>query len=71
MNPTDIYGILIEAVWGTPMLLLMLGVGGYFSIRTRFFQLRRFKHCLKSTVLSAVKSVNKNNQTIVIRNDIL
>ena len=57
MNPTDIYGILIEAVWGTPMLLLMLGVGGYFSIRTRFFQLRRFKHCLKSTVLSAVKSV--------------
>ena len=30
-------------VWGPPMLLLLLGSGVYFTVRTRFFQLTHFK----------------------------
>ena len=40
-------------VWGVPTLALFLFTGGYFSFRTRFFQLRHFGHCLKATVFSS------------------
>ncbi len=39
-------------LWGVPMLLLMLGAGGFFSVRTGFLQLRRAGHCLRATILS-------------------
>lgn len=39
-------------VWGAPMLLLMLFTGVMFSVRTGFFQARRFTHILGSTVFS-------------------
>ena len=39
-------------VWGAPMLAAMLSTGAYFSVKTGFFQLRRFGACLRSTVLS-------------------
>lgn len=41
-----------SAVWGAPTLVLLISTGAYFSVRTGFFQLRRFGYCLKSTVLS-------------------
>lgn len=50
-----ISGIISSAnniLWGVPMLLLMLGAGGFFSVRTGFFQLRRAGHCLRSTIFS-------------------
>lgn len=37
------------------MLVLMLATGGYFSIRTGFFQIRRFGLALKKTLFSAVR----------------
>lgn len=43
------------AVWGVPMLALMLFTGGWFSLRTGFFQIRKFGLCLKETVFSAVR----------------
>lgn len=43
-------------VWGAPMLCLMLFTGIYFTVRTGFFQARRFPHILKSTVFSRDKS---------------
>ena len=49
----DIISMLNEKViWGVPMLAAMLFTGGYFSIRTGFFQLRRFGHCMKNTLFS-------------------
>lgn len=39
-------------LWGAPMILLMLAAGGYFSVRTGFFQLRRAGHWLRRTILS-------------------
>ncbi|MDD6456023.1 MAG: amino acid carrier protein [Lachnospiraceae bacterium] len=32
-----------ELVWGTPMLVLFLGTGLWFSVRSRFFQIRGWK----------------------------
>lgn len=49
---SGIIGAANGVLWGAPMLLLMLISGGYFSVRTGFFQLRRGVHCLKRTVLS-------------------
>ncbi len=49
---SEITGAANSVLWGAPMLLLMLISGGYFSVRTGFFQLRRGVHCLKKTVLS-------------------
>lgn len=40
-------------VWGVPTLALFLFTGGYFTLRTRFFQIRHFGHCLRSTIFSS------------------
>lgn len=39
-------------VWGVPMLALMLFTGGYFTLRSKFFQIRRFGHCMRKTVFA-------------------
>ena len=38
-----------EIVWGTPMLVLFLGTGLFFTVRSRFFQIRGWKTIRKST----------------------
>lgn len=43
-------------VWGAPMLCLMLFTGVCFTVRTGFFQLRKFPHILRSTVFSREKT---------------
>ncbi|MDE6727394.1 MAG: sodium:alanine symporter family protein [Oscillospiraceae bacterium] len=45
-----------RVVWGVPMLILMLFTGVYFTVRTGFFQARKFPHILKSTVFSRDKT---------------
>ena len=39
-----------QIIWGIPMMLLIVGVGLYLSLRLRFLQFRRFGHILKNTV---------------------
>lgn len=36
-----------KAVWGLPTLLMLVGVGMYFTVRTRFFQFRAFVPMLR------------------------
>ena len=36
------------AVWGVPLLVLMLGVGSYLTIKTDFVQFRRFPEALRA-----------------------
>lgn len=50
-------------VWGAPMLSLMLFTGAFFSIKTRFFQLRKFPAVLKSTVFSKPESRSDGEST--------
>ncbi len=37
-------------VWGLPAIVLILGVGLYLTIRTKFFQIRKFGYAMKMTV---------------------
>ena len=37
-------------VWGLPAMVLILGVGLYLTIRTKFFQIRKFGYAMKMTV---------------------
>ncbi len=39
-------------VWGTPMLLILLGVGVYFTLQTGFFQFRKLGFLLRNTLVS-------------------
>ncbi|MGN0709589.1 MAG: sodium:alanine symporter family protein, partial [Anaerovoracaceae bacterium] len=39
-----------KAVWGVPMLALLLGTGIYLTIRLNFLQFRRFGFIMKKTV---------------------
>ena len=52
-----------DFVWGPPMLVLLLCTGIYMTVRTRFFQVSKFGHTMKSTLLAIFtnKSVVKTN----------
>ena len=45
-----------KIVWGAPMLCAMLFTGVYFSVKSRFFQVRKFITVLKSTIFSRSKT---------------
>ena len=45
-----------KIVWGAPMLCAMLFTGVYFSVKSRFFQVRKFLTVLKSTIFSRSKT---------------
>lgn len=47
----SINGIINDIVWGPYMLVLLVGTGIYFSIRTNFLQIRRFGFTLKETLM--------------------
>lgn len=38
-----------DFLWGPPLIILMVGTGLFFSIKTRFFQFRYFGHIMKNT----------------------
>ena len=37
-------------VWGLPAMICIFGVGLYLSLRTRFIQIRKFPHAIKTTI---------------------
>lgn len=45
-----------KIIWGAPMLCTMLFTGVYFSVKSRFFQVRNFFTVLKSTIFSRSKT---------------
>lgn len=48
----NINDIANKIVWGPHMLILLLGTGLYFSVKTNFLQIRKFPHIFKKTILS-------------------
>ncbi len=46
----DINGMINSVVWGPPMLILLIGVGLYLSLRTKFISIRKMGFVLKNTV---------------------
>lgn len=47
-----------NVVWGAPMLLLLLAVGLYLTVGTRFFQVTKFGYALKNTIFSMFRKEN-------------
>ena len=52
---TDINSAINGVVWGLPMMVLILGVGVYLSVRTGFIQFRHFGHIMKNTLGKALE----------------
>lgn len=48
-------------IWGVPMLCLMLFTGVMFTVRTRFFQVRKFPKILKLTVFARSDERDKDS----------
>lgn len=68
---------LVNQLWGTPLIVLVLGSGLFFTVVSGFFQFRRFRHVLSETFGklrkkgesdggSAVKGTLKPLQTLAI-----
>ena len=45
-----------DAVWGVPMLVLLLATGVYLTAGTRFLQITKFRYVLKNTILSVFQN---------------
>ena len=58
---TKINGKINGFVWGIPMMILILGVGVYLSIRCGFPQFRHFVHIIKNTFGKAFVFIEPNN----------
>ena len=48
-----------QIIWGIPMMLLIVGVGVYLSLRLNFLQFRHFGHIIKNTL---GKAFEKNTE---------
>ena len=61
---TDINSKINGFVWGLPMMILILGVGIYLSIRCGFPQFRHFVHIMKNTLGKAFEKTEKKEGAI-------
>jgi len=52
---------LTDFLWGTPLMILMVGVGFYLSIRSGFFQITGIKTWMKHTLGEVFSKTNKDN----------
>ena len=59
-----IVSVLNDIVWSPALVVLLVGAGLYFSIRTRFVQVRRFGLMIRSLFSSAEKSADGSRQGI-------
>ena len=51
-------------VWGIPMMVLILGVGVYLSVRCGFPQFRHFGHIIKNTLGNAFEKTEKKEGAV-------
>ena len=50
-----------DFIWGPPLIILMLGTGLYFTIGSKFFQIRYFNYIMKQTLGKIFKKQDENN----------
>lgn len=50
MSFLEFVELLVDQVWGTPLIALVLGAGLYFTVRSGFFQISNFKYVLSETL---------------------
>ena len=61
---TEINGKINGFVWGLPMMILILGVGIYLSIRCGFPQFCHFSHIMKNTLGKALEKSEKKEGSV-------
>ena len=61
---TKINGTINGFVWGLPMMVLILGVGIYLSVRCGFPQFRHFVHIMKNTLGKAFEKKEKSEGAV-------
>lgn len=61
---TNINSTINGFVWGLPMMVLILGVGVYLSIRCGFPQFRHFLHIMKNTLGKALEKKEKSDGAV-------
>ena len=61
---TDINNKINGFVWGLPMMILILGVGVYLSVRCGFPQFRHFVHIMKNTLGKAFEKTEKKEGAV-------
>ena len=61
---TDINSKINGFVWGLPMMVLILGVGIFLSIRCGFPQFRHFVHIMKNTLGKAFEKTEKKEGSV-------
>lgn len=61
---TNINSTINGFVWGLPMMILIMGVGIYLSIRCGFPQFRHFVHIMKNTLGKAFEKTEKTEGAV-------
>ena len=61
---TNINSAINGVVWGLPMMVLILGVGVYLSVRTGFVQFSHFGHIMKNTAGKAFEKTEKKEGAV-------
>ena len=61
---TDINDTINGFVWGIPMMILIMGVGVYLSIRCGFPQFRHFLHIMKNTLGKAFEKTDAKEGSV-------
>lgn len=61
---TDLNSTINGFVWGLPMMILILGVGIYLSVRCGFPQFTHFGHIMKNTLGKALEKSEKKEGTV-------
>ncbi len=49
-------------LWGIPMIILILGVGIYLTVRNRFTQIKKFPYAVKNTIGKTLTGIGKKNK---------
>ena len=60
----DINSTINDFVWGLPMMVLILGVGIYLSVRCGFPQFRHFVHIMRNTLGKALEKTEKKEGAV-------
>ena len=61
---TNINSAINGVVWGIPMMILILGVGVYLSVRCGFIQFTRFGFIMKNTLGKAFEKTEKKEGAV-------
>lgn len=59
------YEAINNIIWGPVMIILILGTGIFFTVKTNFLQIRKFMFMLNKTVFSIFKKSSNTNKKMI------